>query len=604
MAAAIPTNVQDPTLRVTVTANGAAIQDLFSLVSVHVHHEINKISTAEIVITDGTTSEASGGVVGDYPASDSAYFIPGTPIVISAGYGVLPAQLLFSGIVVKQAIQANEDGKFSLIVTCKHTAVKMTISKKDAVFANQTDSAIMTTLAGTYGLSATVTSTSDVNEVMFQKFSTDWDFLLARAEFNGYIVKLTEAGITVCPPTVSGSAVLLVAFGQSINSFHAELNAERQIPTLSAAAWDPQTQTMLSSSATEPTLNTQGVPAPKALASVLSQTAMEMVTTSPMTQAELQTWANSSLLRLRLQAVKGKVSFMGNASVLPDTIIELSGVGSRFDGNAYVTGVTHVMKEGHWHSHVKFGLDSKPIYERENFSYHPANAQLPAIRGLQLGEVVSISQDPGAEYRVQVKLASNAAGQTGTWARLANFYATANAGDIFYPEIGDEVVVGFLENDPRFPVILGSLYSKGKTPPVVQSDNNNYTKGLYTKSQLKVTFDDQNKVITIATPGGNTITMSDTDQGITITDMNQNSIKMSSSGINISSMSDISIQATGTLSLTGNSAVKISSPLDVSLSGTNVSVSGTAGFSASGASSVSLSSGGMMTLTGATVMIN
>src|ERR1044072_4255682 len=157
MAAAIPKNVQDPTLRVTVTANGAAIQDLFSLVSVHVHHEINKISTAEIVITDGTTSEASGGVVGDYPASDSAYFIPGTPIVISAGYGVLPAQQLFSGIVVKQAIQANEDGKFSLIVTCKHTAVKMTISKKDAVFANQTDSAIMTTLADTYGLSATVT---------------------------------------------------------------------------------------------------------------------------------------------------------------------------------------------------------------------------------------------------------------------------------------------------------------------------------------------------------------------------------------------------------------------------------------------------------------
>lgn len=604
MAATIPTNVQDPTLRVTVTANGSPIQDLFSLVSVQVHHEINRISTAEIVITDGTTSEATDGVVGDYPASDSAYFIPGTTIVISAGYGILPAQPLFTGIVVKQAIQANEDGRFSLIVSCKHSAVKMTISRKDAVFMNQTDSAIMSSLASANGLSATVQATSDINEVMFQKFATDWDFLLARAAFNGYIVTLVNDQLTVGPPTVSGSGVLLVAFGQSINSFYAELNAELQVPSLSAAAWDPQTQTMLSSSATEPSLNTQGVPAPKALASALSQTAVQLVTNSPLTQAELQTWANSTLLRMRLQAVKGKVSFMGNATVLPDTLIELSGCGSRFDGNAYVTAVTHIMKEGHWNTHVKFGLDNKPIYEKENFSYHPANGQLPSIQGLQLAEVVSISQDPAAEYRVQVKLASTAEGQTGSWARLANFYATANAGDIFYPEIGDEVVVGFLENDPRFPVILGSLYSKGKIPPVVQADNTNYTKALVTKSQLKLTFDDQNKVITILTPGGNTITLSDTAQGIQITDMNQNSIKMSSSGINITSMSDITVQATGTLSLTGNSAVKITSPLDVTATGTNVSMTATAGFSATGSASAALNSTGVVTVSGATVMIN
>lgn len=604
MAATIPTSVQDPTLRVTITSNGKPIQDLFSLVSVQVHHEINKISTAEIVITDGTTSEATSGVIGDYPASDSTYFIPGTLIEISAGYGILPAESLFSGIVVKQAIEANEDGKFSLIVTCKHAAVKMTINKKDAVFMNQTDSDIMSAVASPYGLSASVEATTGINELVFQKFSTDWDFLLSRAAFNGYIVTLLNDQITVGPPLVSGTAVLLVAFGQSINSFHAELNAERQAPSLTAAAWDPQTQTMLSSTATEPSLNTQGVPAPRQLASVLQQTPLELVTNSPLTQAELQTWANSSLLRMRLQAVRGRVSFMGNASVLPNTLIELSGVGSRFDGNAYVTAVTHVMREGHWNSNVRFGLDSKPIYEKENFSYHPANGQLPAIQGLQLGEVVSISQDPGAEYRVQVKLASTAQGQTGTWARLANFYATAGAGDIFYPEIGDEVVVGFLENDPRFPVILGSLYSKGKIPPVVPMDNNNYTKGIYTKSQLTVTFDDMNKVITIATPGGNTVTMTDTGMGIQITDMNQNSIKMSPSGIDITSMTNISIQATGTLTLGGTAGINVASPANVAMSGTNISMAAATAFSAAGTSTVLLTSGGLVTVLGATVMIN
>src|SRR5690606_8189570 len=144
-----------------------------------------KISYAEIVIRDGTVAQASTGVIGDFPASDSDYFVPGAAISISAGYGVLPAQQLFTGIVVKQAIKANEDGTFSLVVTCKHSAVKMTISKKDAVFMNQTDSAIMSTLVSNSGLSASVQSTSDVNELLFQKFATDWDLLLARAEFNG-----------------------------------------------------------------------------------------------------------------------------------------------------------------------------------------------------------------------------------------------------------------------------------------------------------------------------------------------------------------------------------------------------------------------------------
>ena len=119
MAAASPTNVQDPTLRVTVTANGKDIQDLYPILSVRVHHEINRISYAEVVILDGTTSETQSGVAGDFPASDSAYFVPGATLVITAGYGLVAGTQIFTGIIVKQSIQANESGAFSLTVTCK-----------------------------------------------------------------------------------------------------------------------------------------------------------------------------------------------------------------------------------------------------------------------------------------------------------------------------------------------------------------------------------------------------------------------------------------------------------------------------------------------------
>ena len=604
MPGIIPNNITDPTLRVTVTANGTAIQDKYQLESIQVHHEINRISWAELVLLDGSTTEEEGGVPGDFPGSESDSFVPGAVVVISAGYGITPVTQIFSGIIVKQAIQAREDGTFTLTITCKHNAVKMTINKKDAVFMNQQDSAILSTIIGNYGLTATVTSTTDTYETMFQKFATDWDFVLARAEFNGHIVTLGDGTVTVGPPAMSGSAVLTVGFGQSMDGFQAEMNAERQSESLTAKAWDPQTRALLESSGAEPTLNEQGNLTPKTLGTKLSQTALTLISNSPLTQAELKTWADSTLLRMRLQAIKGSVSFMGSASAAPNTILELTGVGSRFNGSAYITAVTHRLKDGEWKTTAKFGLDSPPIYQRQQFSYEGANGQLPAIQGLQLAEVVAISADPASEYRVQVKMGSTAESQTGTWARLASYYATAGSGNLFYPEVGDEVVIGFVENDPRYPVILGSLYSKGKTPPITPADATNADKGLFTKSKMKITFNETNKVITIATPGGNSITMDDTGMSIEVKDMNNNSIKTSASGVEINSPANIMIKATGSITLNGTGGVTVTSTANVAVNGMNINQSATAALSASGASSATVSSGGVMTIMGATVMIN
>jgi len=602
MTAVVPINIADPTLQFTITANGTAIEYMYPIIAITIHHELNRISYAEIVISDGTTSKASTGVIGDFPASDSDYFLPGNTLTVTAGYGNTGESLIFTGIVVKQSIQATDQG-FHLVVTCKHNAVQMTITKKDAVFINQTDSAIMSTTISNSGLSGQVESTSALNELVFQKFSSDWDFLLARAAFNGYVVSLVEDKVVVAPPVVSGSPVVSVAFGESLIQFNASISAEKQVPSLSAAAWDPQTLSMITATATEPGVNSQGNLAATQLASALKQTPLQLVSNSPLAQESLQTWANSNLLRMRLESISGQVSFMGNALVWPNTLITLSGVGARFNGDAYVWGVTHTLKEGVWTSNVKFGLNSKPIYEQENFSYSPANGQLPAIQGLQLGTVVAISEDPAAEYRVQVMLASTATGQEGTWARLSTFYATASAGAIFFPEVGDEVVVAFVENDPRYPVIIGSLYGKMKTPPVIPADNNNYIKALYTKSQLKISFDDENKIITIVTPGGNSVALNDTTQEIVIQDQSSNSITMAPAGITIKSASDMTLQATGQLSINAMT-VNLAATTSLEMSGATISQSADTTFSATGNASASLSSSASTIIQGGIVMIN
>ncbi|NLR56892.1 type VI secretion system tip protein VgrG [Chitinophaga polysaccharea] len=602
MATVVPINIADPTLQFSVSANGTEIQYTYPVVAITIHHELNRISYAEITLSDGTTSKASTGVIGDFPASDSESFLPGVAVTITAGYGNTGETLIFTGIVVKQTIQASDQG-FHLVVTCKHSAVQMTIGKKEAVFMNQVDSDIMSTVVSNNGLSADVQSTSAVNELVFQKFCSDWDFFLSRAEFNGYVVSLIGEKIVAAPPVVSGEPVVSVAFGESLITFNASVSAEKQVPSITAAAWDPQSQALISATATEPGLNVQGNLTADTLSAALHQTPLQLISNSPMAQESLQSWANSTLLRMRLESISGNVSFMGNATVWPNTLISLAGVGSRFNGNAYVWGVTHTLKEGVWTTDVRFGLNGKPIYERENFSYSPANGQLPAIQGLQLATVVAISEDPGTEYRVQVMLASTATGQQGTWARLSTFYATSSAGAVFFPEVGDEVVVAFLENDPRYPIILGSLYSKAKVPPVVPADNNNYIKALYTKSQLQISFDDENKIITVLTPGGNSITMNDTTQEIVVKDQSSNSITMAPAGVTINSASDMTLQATGQLNLNAM-AVSIAATTSMETSGLSISLTADTSFSATGNASASLSSSASTMIQGGIVMIN
>lgn len=592
-----PSNISDATLRYTVKVDGSPIPDLYPVVSIQSNYEINRIPWAEIVLIDGTVEKS------DFPISNSTTLVPGNEITISAGYDG-SEQLIFSGVIVKQAIRLNSSS-LNLIITCKHPAVEMTFNKKEAIFKNKTDSAIISSIIGIHNsVSATVQSTSIEHENMFQKLATDWDFVLSRAEVCGFIVYYSMTNLLIKPPAFSASPVLKIAFGNDIITFDAELSAERQPTSVEASSWDAGTHEMIKSTAEEPTVNAQGNLSPKALSAKLNQKVLSLNSGAPMTQPSLKEWASSSLLRMRLSALKGKVTFPGNSSVMPGDIIELEGVGDRYNGKAFVSSVSHNLDNGEWVTSVRFGLENKPVSELPNFSYSPAAGQLPSIHGLQVAVVKQLSEDPAFEFRILVTLAGIAEADVSLWARMSNFYATSTSGSFFLPEVGDEVVLGFLENNPLSPVILGSLYSKKNAAELTPADNNNYIKGITTKSKLKISFDDEKKITKISTPGGNTFTLDDDKKTVDITDQNNNSIKMTSSGIEIKSAKDITLKATGKIILDATAAISISSKADVAVEGLNVNNTAKVGFVAKGNASAEISASGQTVVKGAIVMIN
>jgi type VI secretion system secreted protein VgrG len=106
----------------------------------------------------------------------------------------------------------------------------------------------------------------------------------------------------------------------------------------------------------------------------------------------------------------------------------------------------------------------------------------PVVHGTQTAVVVG---PPGEEIfvdkygRVKVQFHwdrdSKADADSSCWIRVAQNIAGVNWGSAFWPRIGQEVVVDFLEGDPDQPIIIGSVYNASEMPPYKLPDEKTKT---------------------------------------------------------------------------------------------------------------------------------
>ena len=297
---------------------------------------------------------------------------------------------------------------------------------------------------------------------------------------------------------------------------------------------------------------------------------------------------------------RGEVSFQGSVLAQPGSMIELKGVGGRFNGSALISAVHHAIAQGRWRTDVEFGHVPESL-EPASLVSSGAGPVVP-IRGLQRGLVKQVSDDPAGAFRVLVALPLGESGAA-LWARLASFYASDSAGAVFYPEEGDEVIVGFLDDDPRFPIVLGSVYGATR-PPEVSPDAGNRTKAIVTRSKLEVRFDEKDRVITIRTPGQQVISLNDTSGEVHITDAKQNSVTLGSSGIRIDSASNLAITAAGHIEVKAGAGLALQATGNLSCQGLRVDLEADTAFRAHGRATADLAAAGVVTVQGTLVKIN
>ncbi len=539
---------------VTVSSNGAAIGHEIELLAVHTRRELNKLPTARLSFIDGDIAQRK------FPLSDAATFAPGAEIEIKARWEDQPSSeaVIFKGKVARHSLQVSNRGCL-LHVELKDKALALTRGRKSAVHQNMTDADAFSRLIGDAGLaSGTVDSSSHQHPALVQYQCSDWDFMLSRAQALGRQVLVVDGAVSVRAPSLDGQAKLKLEFGlDEVYDWDLECDAADQTPGVDAQAWDMAKQEVLSASGAAKAEPAQGNLKGAAAASSLGLAKRKLGQFAAMAQTELQDWADGQLTRSRMAMLRGSVSLAGNGALLPLDIVELSGMGLRFNGRALVSGVAHRIEEGLWVTDLQIGLAGDGLIDDAQASAAPAAALLPAVSGLQIGIVASVQDDPDKSLRVSLRLPLLGADAAPVWARWASPDAGDGRGMSFWPEVGDEVVVGFFNDDPRQPVVLGSLYSAKQPPhpPYDQPQDGKPAKGWFSKSGNEIGFiDGDQPQIFIRTPGKRELLLDDKAGQIKLSDGDGNSLVMDSKGITLSTNKDFKVNAAdGAVEISGSS---------------------------------------------------
>lgn len=574
--------IEEPRDTVTykVLVDGISVGEQYDIMQVMVTRSFNRIPFARIVVSDGDPA------AGDFPASSEGTFDPGKQVEIRAGYES-NEESIFKGEITGQKISTSNDSPSELTVDCRDKAYKMTLQPKDRLFENVSDNDVMASILQEYGLENEIGQAREIRPHLVQHQVTDWDFLNLRAEACNLLITVEDGKFRAIEPSSFVPTGITLNYGTNVTGLEASIDARTQVPGVVARSWSSADQEVQESEAAEPS--------PGMTPGDLSGSTLGGNNGSPITlvhpgesgAGELRDWAGGLLSRSRLSKVMGTIQCQGDARFKPGTTVTLARMGDHFNGNALISGITHRIRRGDWESELSIGVDPEPYARKYSgeIGVPQASGLVSPASGLSIAVVTSL-EDPEDAGRIRIRIPM-VTGEEELWARIATLDAGNNRGTYFRPELGDEVVVGFLHDDPASPVVLGMLHSRANPAPA-QASNDNHEKGLVSRSGIKFWIDDDKKTLSLSTPGGYKLLLDEDAGTIELKDANGNVVTMKKDGMTISTDGDLTLKAGGNIEIKGN----------------DIKVKASMNFKAEGMSGAEVSASGNTIIKGALVQIN
>jgi Rhs element Vgr protein len=505
---------------------------------IEVHEEVGRLARAEVLLSNWREGEAA------VKHSDTAALGPGVAVEIQLGTDAA-TEPVFHGVITGLLGHFAPGRQPTLTVDCRCRGALLAAARRSRVFEDATDADAASAIAADYGLTPDVGSGGPAHPVLVQHDTTDWDFLRARAEALGWVLYLRGETLAFRPPAASEEPVAELEWGETLLELEMGQHLGPRCAQVTAASWDPETLEVV-----ETTVGADdGAFAPGGRPSVgdaLDAAAWPLRDTrlahaGVLAGDELEAWARAEVNRGALRHIAGRGRAAGNPSIRIDRSLRLQKLGERYSGAHYVTAVRHVLAPGVFHT--EFQLGQPP-------SVRAAASPLNALGAALVPATVEDIDDPNGWGRVRVRLPWLHPDIPGVWARLALPAAGDSRGFYFIPEVGDEVVVGFV-GDTRFPVVVGSLWNGSHAPPVSLDAATNAVRALVSRAGHRLTFDDSDgaALVKVETAAGQAVLLDDSSgsEAVVLSDKTGNKLTLDSTGIVLTAASgkDVSIQASG-----------------------------------------------------------
>lgn len=517
--------------------------------------------------------------------SDSGLLAPGAEIEVLLGYGSVLSSV-FAGVVTALTAHFPAGQSATLQLEARSRSVLLAGPEVSRMFEDTTDGDLLATLASDVGLRAD-TEDGVQHESSVLERRSPWPYVVERATALGWVTYVRDRTLVARPPATAPADPLELTWTKDL----VELRLTQDVASLpkesSAATWDPdnQEQQIVTADSRSGGLPTGGRKDHGSVVDATGWSGREEVRASAAPLPQLADRARARALWAELRHLSGFGRTTGIAALRCDSWVKIAGTGSRFSGPYYVSTVRHRL--GHGGFTTEFGLGLAATLTPSSSARAEPIAGLPYGR-LLIGVVTDV-RDPHKQARVKVSLPWSGS-QSSVWARLLAAYAGDQQGLLMVPDVGQEVLVGFLDGDADTPVVLGSLWSGAAGPPVVPDDGNDL-RCLVTRAGHRLTFDDSEQGgITLQTSAGHELGLSDDDGRLAITAKGGSSIVLSDDGIELSA-------SAGDLTLSAPAG-------EVRIAGLNLTARADAGVSVDSSATLALKAGATLSIKGALVSIN
>ena len=485
---------------------------------------------------------------------------------------------VFDGEVTSVSMDSGRGTLDELVVVALDRGHRLHRQGHNRTFLKQTDSGIAQKIAQEHGFTADVTATSEQHEYVVQHGQTDYEFLRERALRIGYQFWVSEQKLHFKPRPATGTGATTLRWGEDLTQLRVRISAVDHRDEVTVRGWGATSKEVITGKSTA-----AAAPVSFTTASAKDELRTDAQTFSAAKQAtghvpvdsanDAEALAKSLITRAVGSGVVLRGECFGLPSIGAGTEVTIAGAAESLNGTYLMTSVEHAFGADLTYR-TRFtcsGADSLELSEllASNSANASSAGPVPGAQwgGLLAGVVTNVN-DTENLGRVKVKLPTLGDDVETRWARVASPGGGKDRGMQLLPEVNDEVVVGFEFGDMQRPVVLGGLWNSKDALVDAAAVADGKVKTRTWKSRLGHTIemtDDDSAPTLIITHSGKSTKIELTKEALNITSDKPVSVKGK----------DVTLEATGKLTLKGQE-VDLTASTGVTLkAGTDMTIKGT-----------------------------